>query len=222
MPKRFLVAILLLSFSSQSSWAQTQDDWDWVNKHFLGVLEEFLPIREKLGFSVGYRSYRDLFTNETEFSFVFNRIIQEKYITVIVRQPQDTSLYDQVMAAHRRNPDETIDAIKKQLRVSQQRYSEKTCSAIRTQYDEFYRLTLQMLSARDKREQSKGEFSITLHPRVHTFAADISGGRLNLVLDEQDHPFVRWATRTRNLLERCRPDDSSTIKTNLMAHESER
>jgi hypothetical protein len=214
MPKRFLVAILFVSFLSQSSWAQTQDDWDWVNKHFFTVLEEILPIRERLGFSVGYRSYRDLFTNEPEFSFVFNRIIQEKYITVIVRQPQTTSLYDQIMTAHRRNPNESIEAIKKQLKLRQQRYSEKTCRAVRTQYDEFYQLTLQMLSARDKRDQGKGELSITLHPRVHTFSADISGGRMDLVLDEQDHPFVRWANKTRELLERCRPDDSSTIKQN--------
>jgi hypothetical protein len=214
MPKRFLVTILFVSFLSQSSRAQTQDDWDWVNKYFFTVLEEILPIRERLGFSVGYRSYRDLFTNENEFSFVFNRIIQEKYITAIVRQPQTTSLYDQIMTAHRRNPNENIDAIKKQLKIRQQRYSEKTCPAVRTQYDEFYQLTLQMLSARDKREQGKGEFSITLHPRVHAFSADISGGRMDLVLDEQDHPFVRWANKTRELLERCRPDDSSTIKTN--------
>lgn len=214
MPKRFLVTILFVSLLSKSSLAQTQEDWDWVNNHFFTVLEEILPIRERLGFSVGYRSYRDLFTNETEFSFVFNRIIQEKYITVIVRQPQTTSLYDQIMTAHRRNPNESIDAIKKQLRLRQQRYSEKTCSAIRTQYDEFYQLTLQMLSAKDKRQQSKGEFSIILHPRVHTFSADISGGRIELVLDEPDHPFVRWANKTRELLERCRPDDSNTIKTN--------
>ncbi|HSQ20339.1 MAG TPA: hypothetical protein VLR92_08190 [Blastocatellia bacterium] len=214
MPKRFMVATLLLSFSSQSSRAQTQDDWDWVNKHFFTVLEEILPIRERLGFSVGYRSYRDLFTKETEFSFVFNRIVQEKYITVIVRQPQTTSLYDQIMTAHRRNPNESIDAIKKQLKLRQQRYSEKTCSAIRIQYDEFYQLTLQMLSAKGKREQSKGEFSIILHPRVHTFTADISGGRMELVLDEPDHPFVIWANKTRELLERCRPVESNTIKTN--------
>ena len=201
MGTRALVAILFVSFLGRSSWAQTQDDWDWVNKHFFTVLEELMPVRERLGFSLGYRSYRDLHTSETEFSFVFNRVLQEKYISVIVRQPAARSLYDQVMVAHRNNPNETIETIKKQLTLKEQRFSEQTCRAVRTQYDEFYRLTLPMLSIRDR--QAKGEFTITLHPRVHTFKADISGGSLQLVIVEDDHPFVSWANRTRRALEHC-------------------
>ncbi|HSB11335.1 MAG TPA: hypothetical protein VLM38_17745 [Blastocatellia bacterium] len=203
-----LTAILFVSLLGRFSAAQTQDDWDWVNKHFSAVLEELMPVDARLGFSVGYRSYRDLHTSEPEFSFVFMRIPKEKYLAVIVRQPDGNSLYDQMMAAHRKNPAETIDNIKKELKLREQRFSEQTCRAVRTQYDEFYGLTLSMLSDQDR--QAKGGLTATLHPRVHTFNADISGGGLRLVIDDEDHPFVRWANKTRKALEGCSPDGSST------------
>jgi hypothetical protein len=211
MLKRIFTAILFLIIVSHTSFAQEQEDWDWVNKHFFSALEEFMPIEERLGFSLGYRSYRDLHTYELEYSFVFNRILQEKYLTMTVRQPDSISLYDQIMALHRRNPNESIESIKKQLKVKEDHFSEQTCPAVRKQYDDFYRLTLPMLSARDRAVQAKGEFTITLHPRVHTFKADISGGRIELVITEQDHPFVSWAKKTRQALEGC---ISGNIKTN--------
>jgi len=213
MPKRALMAILFLALLGRNSWAQTQDDWDWVNKHFFTVLDELLPIKERLGFSLGYRSYHDLHVSELEFGFVFNRAPQAKHITVILRQPVDSSLYDQIMTAHRNNPNETIETIKKQLKLREQRLSEQTCRAVRTQFDEFYRLMLPMLSGKERREQRKGKFTITLHPRVHTFNADISGGSLNLVIGEQDHPFVEWANRTRKALENCASSSSNPRNT---------
>lgn len=209
MLKRILSAILFIFLAGHTSWAQEQADWDWVNKHFIDVLEEFMPIDERLGHPLGYRSFRDLHTAELEYSFVFNKIFQEKYITVTVRQPDSISLYDQMMGLHRKNPNESIENIKKQLKVKERHFSEQTCPAVRRQYDVFYRLTLPMLSARDRAEQAKGKFRITLHPRIHTFKGDISGGGLHLVITEQDHPFVQWAKKTSEALERC---NSASIK----------
>lgn len=203
MQKPVLTSILFVSLLSRGAQAQTQEDFDWVNKHFFSVLEELMPIEPRLGYSLGYRSYRDLHTSEPEFSFVFNRVLQQKFITLTVRQPEGISLYDQIMIAHRNNSNEPIENIKKHLKIKEQLLSEHTCRAVRTQFDEFYRLTLRMLSARDRREQSKGEFTITLHPRVHMFKADISGGSLKVVIGEDDHPFVRWANRTRKAVENC-------------------
>jgi hypothetical protein len=212
MRKQIFTASIVLILVSHTSRAQEQDDWAWVNKHFFSVLEEFMPIEERLGFSLGYRSYRDLYTDELENSFVFNRILQEKYLTVTVRRPESISLYDQIMALHRRNPNESIESIKKQLKVKGDHFSEQTCPAVRKQYDEFYRLILPMLTAKDRAEQAKGELTITLHPRVHTFKADISGGSLRLVITDQDHPFVSWAKKTGQALIGCSSDNIETNK----------
>lgn len=181
----------------------SQEEHDWVGRHFFSVFEEFFPIEERLGFSLGYRSYRDLHTEELEYSFLFNRIIQEKYLTAVVRMADAVSLYDQIMALHRKNPNASIETIKQQLKIKEWRLSEESCPAIRRQYDEFYRLSLTMLSAKDRVEQAKGQYTITLHPRVHIFKADISGGDMQLDLSGSDHPYVSWAEKTRRALEGC-------------------
>ncbi len=201
----FFAAAFSLLFLYQPCRAQypSEAEHDWVNGRFFAVLNELLPIEERLGFSLGYRSYRDLYTNELEYSFVFNRFLQERYITVVVRAADSVSLYDQVMALHRKNPNASIEDIRKQLKVKELRLSEETCPAVGRQHNEFYRLSVPMLSARDRAGQARGEFSITLHPRVHKFKADISGGSMELVLTESDHPLVRWATRTQRAFEIC-------------------
>ena len=195
--------MLFLFLAGRTSLAQEQKDWDWVNKHFFNVLDELMPLEERPGLSLGYRSYRDLHTDEPEYSFVFNRILQERQITVTVRQPQSSSIYDQLMALHLKNANQSIERIKKQLKVKEQHFSERACPAVRAQYEQFYRLTLEMLTDKERAEQARGEITLTLHPRVHTFKADIFGGRFQLDLTEQEHPFVIWARSTREALERC-------------------
>ncbi len=208
---KFILAVLCLClFAYQPCRAQypSQEEHDWVGKRFFPILEQLLPIEERLGYSLGYRSYRDLHAEELEYSFVFNRILQEKYITVIVRMADSVSLYDQIMTLHRKHPSVNIETLKPQLKIKEWRLSEEICPAVRRQYDEFYGLSLQMLSARDKAEQAKGEFTITLHPRVHIFKVDISGGSMELHLSESEHQFVRWAERTRRAFEVCAASQS--------------
>ena len=204
--KLILITVSICFFAHQPCDAQqypSQEEHDWVSSHFFSVFEEFFPIEERLGFPLGYRSYRDLHTEELEYSFVINRILQDKYLTVVVKMADTVSLYDQIMALHRKNPNASIEIIKPQLKIKEWRLSEETCPAIRQQYNEFYRLSLTMLSAKDRVEQAKGEYTITLHPRVHIFKADISGGDMKLVLSGSEHPYVRWAEKTRHAFEAC-------------------
>lgn len=189
--------------SAQAQEGPSQEGQDQVNSRFFSVLEEIFSIEERLGFSLGYRSYRDLHSEELEYSFVLNRIIKEQYLTVVIRMADSISLYHQLRVLHRKNPSMNIETIKPQLKIKEWRLTEETCPALRQQYDEFYRLSLTMLSAEDKAREAKGEFAINLHPRVHTFKADISGGNLELVLTESEHPYVRWAEKARRAFEGC-------------------
>jgi len=121
----------------------------------------------------------------------------------VLRKADSVSIYDQIMALHTKNPEENVDTFMKQLKVNERHLSEATCPAVRRQYDRFYELVLPMLSADDRAAQARGEYSITLHPRVHTFQAHISGGTLHLIIGRQDHPFAVWATETLSALENC-------------------
>jgi hypothetical protein len=183
--------------------AQDDSDWDWVDKHFAALLQEFLPINADAGVSLTYRSHRDLYTDVPEYSLVFNRNWQTQRIDVIVRMADGVSLYDQTMALHRQHPAESFESIKKKLKVKEWRGNSQTCPAASALYEAFYRLRLPMESTEDKKRRAKGEEMITLHPTVHTFITDISGGSLELTLTDQDHPFVRWAVKARRALEPC-------------------
>jgi len=207
------IVFLLLGSLACPGQEQEQKDWTWVNEHFSSVLEEVMPMRERLGFfSIAYRSRRDLYTDELEVSIVFNEDFQEKYLTAVLREADSVSIYDQIMALHAKNPTESIEDIKKQLKVKELRFSEKTCPVLRREYDKFYKLTLSMRSSDDRAARAAGKYVITLHPRVHTFRADISGGSLEVVLSQQDHPFVVWAAQVRSTLEACRGNAQESEK----------
>lgn len=195
--------LCLLAYQPCEAQDPSQEEFNWASKHFFPVFKELFPIEEEFGYSLGYRSYRDLYTDELETGFVFNRVLQEKYLSAVIRTADTVSIYDQIIALHRKDKDAGIDAIKPHLKIKERRLSEETCPAVRRQFDKFYGLSLQTLSARDRSAQRKGEFSITLHPRAHVFHADISGGKMELVLSENDHPFVRWAEQTMSALEAC-------------------
>ena len=181
----------------------TFEENDWVQSRFDQVLDDVFPIEPMTGLSLGYRSYRDLYTADLEYTFLFNRLPPSKSITVTVKKPEAASLYDQIMTIHRKNPELAIEAIVPMLKVDQWRLSEDTCPTVRRQYDRFYNLGLTMLSAKDKKEEKKRVVTITLHPRVHIFRANISGGQMNLKLTDPGHPYVEWADQTRLALDQC-------------------
>lgn len=191
------LCLCFLAYQPLKAQSPSQENFDWVSKYFFLVFEELYPVKERIGYSLGYRSYRDLYTDELETGFVFNRVLQEKYLSAVIRTADTVSIYDQMLALHRKDKKATIDAIKPHLKIKELRLSEETCPAVRQQFDRFYEFSVQTLSAKDRTAQGKGDFTITLHPKVHIFRADISGGSMELVLSEQDHPLVQWAEQTQ-------------------------
>ena len=191
--------------------AQTRADYDWVNDRFPSILEEVLPTNQGVGWRLGFRTYRDHYTEVLEYSCAFSEDFQANSIVALVRMPDSVSVYDQVMALHRKNRSQSITAIKRKLRIKEWRLTEKTCPALRTLYDEFYNFTLPMLSAKDRDERAKGVTTITLHPMIFDFEATMSRGSMKLSLDEEDHLFVGWAKRARANLDIC---IQSNVRTN--------
>ncbi|HEX8459610.1 MAG TPA: hypothetical protein VF656_20115 [Pyrinomonadaceae bacterium] len=198
--KLLLSAIGLCLVLCQPGQAQKDEDWLWVDEHFQDVLTELLPIEETF---LGYRSYRDLYTDVLEYSFIYKREPNDDRLFLVVRMADSVSLYDQMMALHMKNRAENIKSIKKKLKVKEWRVDDKSCVPSKTAHEEFYDLSLSMLSATDRAERAKGTVTITLHPTVHTFYALISGGEMKLEITDADHPFVDWAKRTRSAVEKC-------------------
>jgi len=198
--KLWLPAFGLCLLLCQPGWAQKDEDWLWMDDHFQDVLTELLPIEETF---LGYRSYRDLYTDVLEYSFIFKREANDNRLFLVIRMADSVSLYDQMMALHMKNRSEHIKSIKKKLRVKERRVDDLACAPLKTAHDEFYNLSLPMLSAAERAERAKGIVSLPLHPTVHTFHTSTIGSELKLELTRQEHPFVEWATRTRSTVEKC-------------------
>jgi hypothetical protein len=179
-------------------------EWDWVNTVYERVLQKALPIDGRGGFFLGYRQNRDLYVEQLETSFLYNWTLQEDLLTVTAAKPDSASVYDQLVALHR-GGERSADAevLAPLVRLKHWRLSETSCPAIRVQHDRFYRLRLDMRSEKERRDLAKGVITISMHPLIHHFRADISGGTVDLVVTDQTHEYVGWAEETLRALDAC-------------------
>lgn len=200
----FLCAFIFL-FSYVPCTAQeypTEKEHKWAQKYYFGAFEEKFPLAESSDSLVSYRMYKDLYL-EIEYSFEILNDPEKKKRFAIVRMADGAPIYEQMIMIRRKNPSATIKTIKSQLKIKQWRLNEETCPAISRQYDEFNELSLEVLSAQERADQEKGIATITLHPRMHTFRSYVSGGTMLLTLRDSEHPFIKWAEKTRSAFEAC-------------------
>ena len=194
-----IILLIVLIFAHPAK-AQTERDFAWVNNHFQDVLNRLMPIG---GYTLGYRSYRDLYTDELEYSFIFDGDSYDQDLSATFRIADKTSIYDQIMASHRKKPAASISEIVQDLKLQEWRFTETSCPAIRSQFEQFYSLSLETMSSQEKADRQSGRQIITLHPREHYFESRVTGGRLRLVMENGEHPFVVWAEATRQALSAC-------------------
>src|ERR1035441_7928898 len=184
-----LGAALLLSFYVGGSLAaQSSADWDWMSSHFDKALDDLFPIDEHYGVYVAYRSHRDLHTDVPEYSFVIGPGKSDtvsglpRYLAAHVREAESVSVYDQMMALHRKFPNRSADDIEKDVHVKKLKLTEMNCPAIKAQFSKFQQLRLAL-----------PQFDVViLHPLVHEFRIRAGGG----VPMEARPRIEAWATNT--------------------------
>lgn len=201
----FILAVIFL-FSYAPCKAQeypTIEENEWADENYFGVFEEKFAIPQNRSSVVSYRMHRDLYS-EIEYSFeIFSNSSASKSLSASVKMADGAPLYEQMIMLRRKDSSATIETIKSQLKITEIFLNEETCPAIRRQNDEFEKLSLETLSAKERANRKKGIVLITLHPRVYTFKARISGGTLTLTLTDSDNSFVKWAEKTRKAFEAC-------------------
>jgi hypothetical protein len=188
--KLFLTALFLCLLICQPCWAQTDEDWDWVNDHFGSVLEELLPIEQRLGMNIGFRSHRDLYTNVLEYSFLLTYDYPTNKVSAVVRAADSVSLYDQLMTLHRKNPTESIDNLKKQLKIKESHFTDVECPALRTLFFQYNKIRFHAPSLQ----------LIILHPMIYEIKSGVAAGDMYLSFVEEHQPLVAWALRVKRAL----------------------
>jgi hypothetical protein len=181
--------------------AQSNADFAWMDNHYSDSFQELFPLELPAlpAPYVAYRSHRDLYTDTPEYSFVIardesaKRSGEQPAFVAQVRQADSSSIYDQMMALHRRSPNRSAADIQKELRVKKWTLAETTCPAIRNQLSKFQQLRL-----------VPPEFdAIVLHPLINQFRVRAGMGNMDLELYEDDNSFVQWAIETRHAFDVC-------------------
>jgi hypothetical protein len=193
-------AALLLSFCvSGDLSAQSSADWDWMSNHFDKALHDLFPIDERYGVYVAYRPHRDLHTDVPEYSFVIGTEKSDtvsglpRYLAAHVREAESASVYDQMMAQHRKFPNRSADDIQKDVHVKKLKLTEMDCPAIKAQFSKLQQTRLAL-----------PQFDVViLHPLVHEFRIRAGAGDMDVALYDDENSLVSWAIETRHALELC-------------------
>jgi len=187
--------------------AQTEADWDWTNKALDPVLDTLMPLHAKGGLYVTYRANRDYATSVPEYWFRIGYDFNEKqgyglnrFFSAHVRIASPNSIYDQLMALHRCNPEnQEASSFIPRIRLRSYDLTEMNCSAIKVQMDKFQKLQTKLPDLNAN--------VITIHPMNHVFYATGAEGDMTIVLTDEEHPLVKWASETRQALEQCVKSD---------------
>jgi hypothetical protein len=156
---------------------------------------------------VSYRANRDLVTSIPEYWFRIGYEFNQKQgyglqssFSAHVRIASPNSIYDQLMALHRSNPATQEAAnFKSRIKLSSYDFTEINCPAIKAQIDKFEKLQIKL-------PDLNGNL-VTIHPMNHAFFAQGAEGDMSMVLTDEEHPLVKWASETRQALERCVKSD---------------
>lgn len=189
-----LIAALFLCLQvCRPSVAQTEEDWAWVNNHYGSVLEELLPIEQRLGLNIGFRSYRDLHPEIMEYSFVLNFDYPSNKVSAVQKVADTGSVYDQLMALHRQRPEESIESLKKQIKITESHLTQAQCPAIRTLFFQFDKIQF----------HAPSPWKITLHPMIYEIKSGVAGGSMYLTFVEENQPIVGWSLRVKKAIKNC-------------------
>ncbi len=192
------LAGLLLCFSATLP-AQVQEEREWVDNYFVQVLDDLMPIKRTEGEYVAYRSRPALLTEVLEYSFLMGYDYRENQpglrdqLSAHVRMADSVSVYDQMMKLHHADPREVSANIRKKVKVKAWDLNEKSCPAIRTEFDKLDNLGFGPLDF----------MTISLDPPPHEFRIQAGVGEMDMTLFDGKHPLVQWALETRHALESC-------------------
>ena len=89
--KMILVAVCVCLFVCSLCKAQTEEEIEWVNKHFRSVITEVLPIEEGTNTYVGFRAHRDLHNPLRVFAAAQSELLQPFRWRVSVQGWADSS-----------------------------------------------------------------------------------------------------------------------------------
>lgn len=189
------VAPLMLTTAA----ARIDTDSSWMIQNYGPALDALMPVRERVGMHVSYRSHHDLYMNVIEYSFVlgYDRNPEglglQRDLSAHVKMADAISIFDQMLKLHTDNPQEEASSIQQKVRLKAWDLTERTCPAIKTQFREFQAVRF-----------GPPRFDVVIvDPLIREFTIQTGAGDMYLSLVDDRDPLVAWGLQTRRALEMC-------------------
>jgi hypothetical protein len=196
-----LGALVLVAAALAQNDAPAGADQAWINKYFPLALGEFFPIEHAEGDFLAVRAHREHLNDVPEFSIVLENTQDPNSLSATIHESRQTSLYDQLLALHAKDPSKSYEDLKSELKVGTWKFSAAQCPAIEAQYKAFE--NIQFVRPHDDDEPSD-------YPILYEFHESVGGGDSEVIEFMESRAFPVWANATRKALDSCIASSPST------------
>jgi len=194
-PLGILAALSLgLVLTARSGRSENASDREWTDKHFLTAFEDFFPIRHGEGDFIAVRAHQNGSHEALEFSFIIENTQDPHRIASTIREAERMSLYQQLLALHRRDPSKSYAELKPELNVRTWNLAVPGCPAILAQFIAFQ--NIQFVRPRDDAEVEK-------NPILYEVDETVAGGSSQVIEFIPTRAIPLWANQTRTALLAC-------------------
>lgn len=205
-----VIPLLLLSlFSRSSERISPQEEYNWAYQQFFPVFDELMPMKGTAGSYVVYRAHSESEIPEYWFSIGYdpneNGHGMQNHLSAHVRIADRRSIFGQIMHAHHDEPQQTITAIEKTIRLKTFELKETTCPAMKQQVEILEKLRVDVPKFHDSGvfvfgHRIKSEFHIQRDwEQMSVVFWELRGNDQ----DPQQNTLVDWANSTRRVLDTC-------------------
>ena len=183
-------------------------EWKWTDQAWAKLLKDFIPSKTDAGYYVSFRATQSLhaYQNEApEWCVVIgpdpkaNAPGVNNFVSAHFRIADSTSIYDQIMVMHRRKPGESLEEIRKRIKVKSIDLTESTCPDVKTMFHNFQELRF----GAPKMGVEDDAVTVYLDPPVYEIHIRAAAGDVDMTLYDDSHPLVVWAMDLRARLEAC-------------------
>jgi len=173
---------------------QSSDDQAWADRNFIAAFDEFFPIKHAEGDFIAARAHRDGVNDLLEFSVVIENTDHPGAMRGILREAQGAPLYRQLVALHAKDPAQSYDRLKQDLKVQLWNFTSQQCPAVTEQYKAFENITF----VRPRDDDAEDE-----HPIMYQFHESIAGGDSEVMEYVESRAFPKWANATHKTFDAC-------------------
>jgi hypothetical protein len=195
---RPVLTVVAFVFVSQCALAQensaTDADRAWVQKIFPLALDQFFPVEHAQGDFIAVRGHREFVNDMPEYSFVLADTQDAHALHATVREAQGSSLYDQLLMLHVKDPSKSYEDLKPVLKVQEWNLSVAECPALAAQLTAYQ--NIQFVRPRD-------DDDVAEHPILYEFHESVGGSDSEAVEFVESRAFPQWANATRKAVDAC-------------------